>query len=117
MKSHWHVLRVLDTHVLAGAGDERSSGSSVQALLAKATTLSEATTIVTDAIARRLAKQLTMVLEDLASAKSVSRSGVDSLIAVELRNWMFKELGADLSMFEILVDEAMVLLAGKIVRI
>lgn len=110
-------LRLLDTHVLARSGDDSESGPSVQALLAKATTLGEATTIVADAIARRLAKQLTMAVEDLDSAKSVSRSGVDSLIAVELRNWMFKELGADLSMFEILADEAMVFLAGKIARI
>jgi short-subunit dehydrogenase len=112
----FRLLRALDTHVLAGSGQDSSSGTSVQALLAKATTLSEAATIISEAIARRLAKQLTMAVEDLDSAKSVSRSGVDSLIAVELRNWMYKELGADLSMFEILADEPMVVLAVKIAR-
>lgn len=112
----FRLLRALDTHVLAGASGEESGTSSVQALLAKATTLGEATAIITDAIARRLAKQLTMAVEDLDSAKSVSRSGVDSLIAVELRNWMYRELGADLSMFEILADEPMVVLAGRIAR-
>ena len=43
-------------------------------------------------------------LNTLASILHSSISGVDSLVGLELRNWLPKESGVELAMFEILGD-------------
>ncbi|KAI1502944.1 hypothetical protein F5X99DRAFT_137710 [Biscogniauxia marginata] len=46
--------------------------------------------------------------------RSVAALGVDSLVAVELRNWVVGEMGVGLPIFEILGARSLVELAGKI---
>jgi hypothetical protein len=107
-------LRAVDTH-LRDDGHEEGDGSVPPSVQLKAvTSVAEAADVVVAAITHRLARQLLMSPDDLDALKPISRLGVDSLIAVELRNWMFRELGADVGMFEILADEPMCQLAVKI---
>ena len=107
-------LRIVGTHLDNAGGDEDGGSVPASTQLKAASSIEEATDIVVTAITNRLAKQLLMSPDDLDSTKAVSRLGVDSLIAVELRNWTFRELGADVGMFEILADEPMCNLAVKI---
>lgn len=72
------------------------------ALFAAAGSLHEAGAIVVQGLARRLSKALSMSAEDIDSSKPLHAYGVDSLLAVELRNWFAKELSADVAIFDIM---------------
>lgn len=82
-----------------GRGEERVNFASV---FASATLLSEAAEAVTQALARKLASTLSLTLEELDMATPMHSYGVDSLVAVELRNWFAKEVHADIAIFDIL---------------
>ena len=110
----FRYLRMVGTHLDNDTGDQDGDSVPASAQLKAASSLEEATEIVVTALTNKLAKQLLMSPDDLDSTKAVGRLGVDSLIAVELRNWTFRELGADVGMFEILADEPMCSLAVKI---
>lgn len=47
----------------------------------------------------------------------MSSYGVDSLLAVELRSWIYSEVQADVSVFDLLSNIAITSLARKIVSV
>jgi hypothetical protein len=53
-------------------------------------------------------------LEDLDSSKPANAYGVDSLVAVEVRAWVFKEVKSDVSVFDILSNAPLTTLAKMI---
>lgn len=112
----YRFLRMVGTHLDKAGGEQDGDNIPVSAQLKAVSSMDEATDIVVAAITNRLAKQLLMSPDDLDSSKAIGRLGVDSLIAVELRNWMFRELGSDVGMFEILGGDAMSSLAAKIAQ-
>jgi acyl carrier protein len=57
--------------------------------------------VVVDALSKRLARTLSIKLEDVDTHQALHAYGVDSLIAVELRSWLGKEFAADVPVFEI----------------
>lgn len=57
--------------------------------------------VVVEALSKRLARTLSIKLEDVDTHQALHAYGVDSLIAVELRNWLGKEFAADVPVFEI----------------
>ena len=62
---------------------------------------------MTQALVIKLSKSLSIAVADLDTNKPMSSSGVDSLMAVELRNWFAKEVGADVAIFDILSGATM----------
>lgn len=58
--------------------------------------------IVRRALANKLARAMSISPEDVELNKPLSAYGVDSLMAVELRNWFGKEFGATVAVFDIL---------------
>ena len=75
--------------------------SNYAALLGATTSLEEATAVVTDALMQKLSRALAVPPEHLDTTKPLHAYGVDSLLAVELRNFFAKELGADIAVFDI----------------
>ncbi|ERF74612.1 hypothetical protein EPUS_00742 [Endocarpon pusillum Z07020] len=71
------------------------------ALLRKVETLDAAIELVEKALVRKLANALCILEEDVEVAKPVHAYGVDSLVAVELRNWFLKELNAEVTVIDI----------------
>ena len=71
------------------------------ALLREATSLGDAARIVTDGLVQRLSRALSIPPEDIDTSKPLHVYGVDSLLAVELRNYFAKELSADVPIFDI----------------
>ena len=63
---------------------------------------------------RKLAKAMMIEVEDLDSSRPANSYGVDSLVAVEVRAWIFKEVKSDVSVFEILSNTPLLSLAAKI---
>ncbi|KAI3326206.1 polyketide synthase [Xylariaceae sp. AK1471] len=88
-----------------GSGDgstvKKGSGKgSTAALLSAATSPQEAEEIVLEALLEKLTKVLSVDIAELDPARPMHAYGVDSLVAVELRTWMTKEIGSDVSVFE-----------------
>ena len=55
-----------------------------------------------------------MPVEDLDASKPANMYRVDSLVAVEIRNWIFREIKADVSVFDILSSIPLATLSGKV---
>ncbi|KAA8642467.1 beta-ketoacyl reductase [Aspergillus tanneri] len=85
-------------------GDGESSGDKVRTanLLAQVADLDEAGKVVEEALKTNLANEMTASPEDVDADKPLHSYGVDSLKAVEVRNWLFRELKCDISVFDIL---------------
>lgn len=109
-------LRIFDTQQLQAsrAGDSGDSGADLQAVLRGASTLAEAADAVCVALVRKLAKAMMVEIEDLDPTRPANSYGVDSLVAVEVRAWVFKEVKSDVSVFDILSNMPLASLATKI---
>jgi acyl carrier protein len=62
----------------------------------------EAANIATRILQLRTSRLLGMPEDEIKSSSQLEHYGVDSLVAIELRNWISKELGVDVAVFEIL---------------
>ncbi|KAI4629484.1 Type I Iterative PKS [Alternaria ethzedia] len=82
--------------------------------LSEATNLAQATDIVVDAIQNQLSSLLVVSKDDIDPQKAIYRYGVDSLVAVEMRNWFSKAIGADVGTVDIMSDISIWLLAVKV---
>ncbi|KAE8150832.1 putative polyketide synthase [Aspergillus avenaceus] len=95
-------------------GSSADSAADLESALRRAVTIAEATDAVCTALVRKLAKALMMELEDLDPNRPANTYGVDSLVAVEVRAWVFKEVKSDVSVFDILSNMPLASLAGTI---
>jgi len=90
----------------AFGGDAVSRPADGSTVLAKASigetaSFEEATEVVEAAVVGKLASMITVPPEDLTMETSIGDLGIDSLVAVELRNWLAKELEATLPVLAI----------------
>lgn len=107
-----HLVHV-DTHrVSQGSGDEAETP--LNAILAEVTGLDQAADAIIERLVRKLAKSLMMSVDDIEASKPVSSYGVDSLLAVELRSWIHSEVKADVSVFDLLSNTPISLLASNL---
>ena len=88
----------------------------LRAQIIAASTLGEATNAITLGIVNKLAKSLMILAEDIDVAKPLHSYGVDSLVAVEVRTWTFRIIGADISVFDILSSQPITQLAATVAR-
>lgn len=58
--------------------------------------------IVFEPLAKKLARALSIKPEDIDPSQPLHVFGVDSLVAMEIRNWIAKEFVADLAVFELM---------------
>lgn len=97
--------------------EEETGGSKkvkISQLLAEATDIAAAGQIVENALKANLAKAMTSSAEDIDGDRPLHVYGVDSLKAVEVRNWLFRELKCDVSVFDILSPIPLTELSVKI---
>lgn len=115
--SVWAHDRKFDHRVQMNSGSSSGAGSgsaNAAAVIGAAKSLSDAATAVEGALKNNLATSLGTVPEDINSDIALHTYGVDSLKAVEVRNWLFRELKADISVFEILSPIPLQKLARKV---
>ena len=74
----------------------------VRGVLRAAKISSEAVDTVRAALSAKLSRLLAMGVEDIRQDRSVASYGADSLIAVELRNWVAKHLESHIQIFELM---------------
>jgi hypothetical protein len=74
----------------------------VQAVLKTCTSTEEALETTLQAIKMKLARLLAIPVDEIRTDRSIASHGMDSLIAVELRNWISTLLEANVQMFELM---------------
>jgi hypothetical protein len=92
-----------------------NEASTFRASLEAATSTAEAVQHIAEAIRSRLARVMDSPAENLELSKPLHAYGVDSLVAVEMRNWVVKDMRCEISLFDIVGNVSMTDLAGKIV--
>ncbi|KAJ2999173.1 hypothetical protein NUW58_g87 [Xylaria curta] len=68
--------------------------------IAAATSMTEAEDIVLHALLNKLSRVLSVDPSNLDPCKPLHAYGVDSLVAVDVRSWLLKELGSEVSVFD-----------------
>lgn len=106
-------LRQLDLHSTAQAEEGDEMGE-FRGSLTAVTTLAQATDLIQNIVASKLAKSIMVAMEEIDVSRPVSSYGVDSLVAAEMRNWCFRDLKADISIFELLSGNPITVLADQI---
>ncbi|KAL7620421.1 hypothetical protein AAE478_009416 [Parahypoxylon ruwenzoriense] len=120
--SHLPQIHLLShVHGAAGGNDKANGNNSNsnkivlrQALLSAPAGGTHRRDVLTQAVVARLSSLLGRDASDIDSGRSVAALGLDSLVAVELRNWIVGETGVGLPIFEILGAGSLVELAAKI---
>jgi hypothetical protein len=77
---------------------------------------SEAVELVTGALVTKLASLFNIVAGEIDTGLALSHFGVDSLVAVELRNWLTGVVQAKVTIFEILQSATLSEFAGLVVE-
>ncbi|KAF2181154.1 KR-domain-containing protein [Zopfia rhizophila CBS 207.26] len=97
-----HLQTIIPASIATSQSQSTTATTPASTLLQSAKSLDEATDIITDAIRHQLAKLIVVDVDSIDVSEPIHTYGVDSLVAVELRNWFVKGIGADVTVFEIL---------------
>jgi NAD(P)-dependent dehydrogenase (short-subunit alcohol dehydrogenase family) len=99
---------------VTGSAENQGSSVSLAARLSKATGKEEATEIIKDALVQKTADILQMPASEVDPSRPLYRYGVDSLVALEVRNWITRDMKANMALLEILAAIPIESFAGKI---
>ena len=108
-----------------GAGHDSSSSSSTSnpsdassspsSKLREATSLPAAVHSVYESLGQKFASILMIPLDDITPTKPVVAYGLDSLVAIEIRNWVDREFEAKVPLMELLSASSLSALAESVV--
>ena len=112
------MFRLLD---IAGPSDAQSAGSAggdgqvdYSKAVAEADSLESAALTVVDGLKKKLARAIGISEQDIDAARPLHVIGVDSLIAIEVRYWLMKNFGGEVTVSEVLKDTPLLDLCRKV---
>lgn len=88
---------------------------SYRAAFTAAQDVAEKAEVATKGVLQKLAEVLSVSRDDVDAQRSMTSYGLDSLTAIEVRNWITRELGTSLQILELLTASCVAELAGTIV--
>ncbi|KAL4978763.1 polyketide synthase [Aspergillus desertorum] len=110
-------VRFADLQLHQGAGSlpghGQQSRQSLRASIGQAAE-EEVPRLISQAIIGKLSSMFTISESEIDAMMPLSRYGVDSLVAVELRNWLVAQTGCEMSIFDVLGSSSLWELAEKI---
>ncbi|PKK44713.1 hypothetical protein CI102_11994 [Trichoderma harzianum] len=109
--SYLNLVDIAPPNLLAGS---ETSNRDMRTMLVSAKSFEEATVIVRDGLSIMLSKAMNMLPSEIDMNKSLNAYGVDSLVAVTIRNWILNNCGVQFSVFEILSDSPITEMANTI---
>lgn len=92
---------LLTTSTATTTAVKSDENASLQGKIARTSSASEAQTVILDALVARLAKSLQVAASDIDVTAPLHNQGVDSLVAVEIRNWIFQVVRSNVSLFDL----------------
>ncbi|KAH7038376.1 uncharacterized protein B0I36DRAFT_372464 [Microdochium trichocladiopsis] len=103
--AHFAYMQLMDVRADSGAGGAggsgKGAGNALIAQLRKSASIDQATETVTQILLEKIAKSIMTSASDIDTSKPVYSYGVDSLVAVELRNWIGMELQSEINIFDL----------------
>ncbi|PVH92931.1 hypothetical protein DM02DRAFT_677173 [Periconia macrospinosa] len=118
--SQMHNIRHEESYTTPGSpssvSDPLSSVGSIRDVLKSAGSKVDAHRIVTEAVLKRVSQMTSIPQERIDSSQPFHSLGIDSLTAVELRNWMAAGFGQSMAVFEILGDASVISTADWIIK-
>ena len=91
-------------------------GSTIRETLRQVRSLKDATEKICDELVSKLSSLLMMPVEEVRTSKSMSEHGMDSLVAVEMRNWLLRELDSAIPILELMANVSLSQLSVKIAK-
>lgn len=85
----------------------------VKSQIVNATTFAEVTGFICAAIVKKLSEMFMIPETEIAQDAPMSKYGVDSLVAVELRNWLVSTAATETSIFDVMQSSSLIALAEK----
>ena len=107
----YHESRGQGSGLQKDASADGSEGQTLAAKLAGAETPETAAELVGEAIAAKLALIFMLPANEIDLAQPPAEYGIDSLVAVELRNMLVLQAGAEMSIFSIMQSASLAVLA------
>lgn len=100
----------------ANTGASRVGGhvDTLASKLAAASSPDEATDLIVEAMTKKLVDIFMIPIEEVSASKSMAEFGVDSLVAVELRNMLALQAGSEISIFDILQSPSLMALSSTV---
>lgn len=89
----------------------------VEALLSDAKSKEDAVEVISNGILWKLSVLLSVAADEVDPSKSIRANGVDSLIVMEFRAWLAKEVGAELPLLDIMVGGSISELGQKVASV
>lgn len=113
---NWPLFNLLHRvrEATTGSSGGEGLGFPITSLLSAADSVDAATSVVTEAFVLKLCAMMSMSSTDIDSNKPLHAYGIDSLVAVEIRNWIGKEMQADIPVLDILGNMTIADLSAKI---
>ncbi|KIW12217.1 hypothetical protein PV08_09493 [Exophiala spinifera] len=102
-------------HREGGAANSEDAQLSLKARLSSAVSVEGAYEAATQGIVEKVASMMQTSAQEVDSSRPLHSYGVDSLVAVEIRNWLTKEASADVTVFDILAAVPITSLAQTVV--
>jgi hypothetical protein len=109
----FNPLRRLQPAGSKSAGEAKKCGTSFGDVLSQAASLDEAGNHIADAIVEKLSEMFMLAIAEIDKSQPLGKYGVDSLVAVELRNWLVSRMQTEISIFDILQSASLMILAEK----
>ncbi|KAF8849554.1 type I polyketide synthase [Acephala macrosclerotiorum] len=104
----------------AGASSHRKGAHAQKASLgdhlSTVKSLADAKGVLCEAIISKLANNLMVSDAYIDPEQSITACGVDSLVAVELRNWLLGQTGAEISVVDLLQNKSIFILSDNIAK-
>lgn len=112
--SRMSIYHNLDKSTGGAGGKGPSEGSSLKAMLAAESSEEKKTEITAKALAATLGNFLIKDGSSFPLDKSLKKLGMDSLVAMEVRNWIRQNAGVEVSTFTVLQSPSFMHLAGEV---
>ncbi|WQF90302.1 Putative Acyl transferase domain superfamily, quinone oxidoreductase/zeta-crystallin, thiolase [Colletotrichum destructivum] len=100
----------------AAAGADQNGAVSVTHALKFAESLEAAADIICDALVKRISRTMRISEPDIDVGKPIHVYGVDSLVAMEIRNYLASECGSAIAVLEIMGNKSIEVLSGEIAK-
>jgi zearalenone synthase (highly reducing iterative type I polyketide synthase) len=97
-----------------GAATSTDGAASLKDQLASVESVADASKVVAEALVAKVAKSLQTPTSEIDTRRPLHSYGVDSLVAVEIRNWIMKEMKSDITVFDIMASVPMTTFAQNI---
>ncbi|KAL2839654.1 hypothetical protein BJY01DRAFT_250383 [Aspergillus pseudoustus] len=111
------IMRNLYAHLDGGReGPPAAQRQNIALAIQRTSSVQERIAMLTAAFTEKVADVMFVPVSTIPSSNALSSYGLDSIFAVEFRNWFLKSVKVDVSLFDILAAKSIQALVEKVVR-